>query len=175
VNEALERCGGQKMRVAMARTQTAVANAFSYEETLQPARSEQSSMRMQPLLVEQAIYGGQRAAIRWSSEYRLLLAVLQDAVACWFRYCRFRNAREQRLFQEIYSWFWEKDQNWLYAFESICEHLDLNADAIRRGLIRWRTLPPDRPASSFQMRRVRRHRKIRPLHSVDFDDEESEF
>lgn len=158
------------MRMAMAGNQAVSVNTFSYEEPLPSERAERQDGQMQPLLVDQVIYGGQRAAVRWSSEYRLLLAVLQDAVACWFRYCRFRNVREQRLFQEIHSWFWEKDQNWLYAFESICEYLDLNADAIRRGLLRWQTLPSERPTSSFQMRRVRRHRKIRPLYSVDCDD-----
>jgi hypothetical protein len=161
--------------MAMAGNQAIAANTFPYDETIQSVRTEQQEGRTQPLLVEQIVHGGQRAAIRWSSEYRLLLAVLQDAVACWFRYCRFRNTREQRLFQEIHSWFWEKDQRWLYAFESICEYLDLNADAIRRGLLRWQTLPLERPTSSFQMRRVRRHRKIRPLHEVDWDDADDEF
>lgn len=162
------------MRIAMAGNQAIAETTFPYEETLPTASAESRDGQTQPLLVEQSVYGGQRAAIRWSSEYRLLLAVLQDAVACWFRYCRFRNAREQRLFQEIRSWFWEKDQSWLYAFESICEYLDLNADAIRRGLLRWQALPSERPVSTFQMRRVRRHRKIRPLHSIDWDDADNE-
>lgn len=162
------------MRVAMERSQAAVANAFSYEESLQPARPEQSSAagaKFQPLLIEQAISGGQRAALRWSSEYRLLLAVLQDAVSCWFRYCRARGGREHRMFQEIQAWFWAKERDWLYAFESICEHLELDADAIRRGLMRWQAAPLERPISAFQMRRVRRHRKIRPLYEGDDVDE----
>jgi len=152
------------MRVAMGRSQSAVASALSYEETLQPVSPEPYSANTQLLLVEQAVYGGQRAALRWSSEYRLLLAVLQDAVACWFRYCRAHGGRERRMFQEIYNWFWDKERDWLYAFESICEHLDLDPDAIRRGLVRWQAAPLQQPMSAFQMRRVRRHRKIRPLY-----------
>jgi hypothetical protein len=35
-------------------------------------------------------------------------------------------------------------------------------------------LPSERPVSTFQMRRVRRHRKIRPLHSIDWDDADNE-
>jgi hypothetical protein len=155
----------------MGRSQSAVASALSYEETLQPVRSEQYNASTQPLLVEQVIYGGQRATLRWSSEYRLLLAVLQDAVACWFRYCRALDGREQRMFKEIYEWFWDEERDWLYAFESICEHLDLDPGAIRRGLLRWQATPLQQPMSAFQMRRVRRHRKIRPLYNVDEDEE----
>jgi hypothetical protein len=158
------------MRVAMEKTQRAVANIFADEQLSPPPRGERSDRSHQPLLVEQALCGGQRAALRWSSEYRLLLAVLQDAVACWFRYCRGCSARDQRMFQEIYAWFWAKEDDWLYGFESICEHLELNADAIRRGLLRWQTAPCEQPMSAFQMRRVRRHRKIRPLYERDEEE-----
>lgn len=158
------------MRVAMERSQSAVANALSYEDTFQGAMPRPYSGNIQSSLIEQAASGGQRAALRWSSEYRLLLAVLQDAVACWFRYCRAQSGRERRMFQEIYEWFWDQNRDWLYAFESICEYLDLDPDAIRRGLMRWKATPLQQPMSVFQMRRVRRHRKIRPLD--DSDDEE---
>jgi len=158
------------MRVAMGRSESAVASALSYEEALQPTRAEQYSVNTQAPFVEQVVYGGQRTALRWSSEYRLLLAVLQDAVACWFRYCRAHNGRERRMFQEIYDWFWDKERDWLYGFESICEHLDLDPDAIRRGLLRWQAAPLQQPMSAFQMRRVRRHRKIRPLYADDAEE-----
>jgi hypothetical protein len=74
------------------------------------------------------------------------------------------------MFQEIYEWFWDKNSDWLYAFESICEYLDLDPDAIRRGLERWQATPLQQPMSVFQMRRVRRHRKIRPLYDSDDED-----
>lgn len=159
------------MRAAMERCPSTVANALSYEETLQPVRPKQYDGNASSLLIEQVAYGGQRAALRWSSEYRLLLAVLQDAVACWFRYCHAQNGRERRMFQEIHEWFWDETCDWLYAFESICEHLDLDPDAIRRGLVRWQATPQHQPMSTFQMRRVRRHRKIRPLYEIDNEDE----
>jgi hypothetical protein len=160
------------MRVAMERSQSAVASALSYEEASQGAPPEPYTGSIQSSLIEQAACGGQRAALRWNSEYRLLLAVLQDAVTCWFRYCRAQGGRERRMFQEIYEWFWDKNRDWLYAFESICEYLDLDPDAIRRGLVRWQATPLQQPMSVFQMRRVRRHRKIRPLYD---SDEEEEF
>lgn len=159
------------MRVAMERSQLAVAGALSYGDTLQQAPTESYTRDVRSSLIEQAVSGGQRTALRWSSEYRLLLAVLQDAVACWFRYCRAQGGRERRMFQEIYEWFWDKNRDWLYAFESICEYLDLDPDAIRRGLLHWQATPLQQPLSVFQMRRVRRHRKIRPLYGSDDEEE----
>src|SRR6266404_957331 len=122
------------MRVAMARTQTAVEEAYSYEKHQEREWTQRQGASLKPLLVEQAWGESAQEAIRWNSEYRLMLAVLQDAVLCWFRYCRSRSTQERRMFQEIHAWFWDDDHHWLYAFESICEHLNLEASAIRRGL-----------------------------------------
>lgn len=161
------------MGMTVGRFQLAEAGAFTHEETLRPVYAEQVGAGVGPLFAEPVVtaLGGQKAALRWSSEYRLLLAVLQDAVACWFRYCRAQDGRDRRLFQEVYEWFWDKEDEWLYAFESICEYLDLDPDAIRRGLLRWQATPLQQPLSVFQMRRVRRHRKIRPLYDGDEDNE----
>jgi hypothetical protein len=68
---------------------------------------------------------------------RLMFAVFQDAVACWFRSRNGRTARKQRLFKETYDWFWTSNPDGLYAFENICDVLKLDPDYIRRGLMRW--------------------------------------
>lgn len=74
----------------------------------------------------------------WTGSRRLMLGVLQEALASWFRYQRTPSKRGQRLFQETRDWFWSCDRSWLYAFESICEHLDLDPSYIRGRL----TNPP---------------------------------
>ena len=71
----------------------------------------------------------------WGGTRRLLFAVLQDAVACWFRYRNTRTSHGQQLFQEIRDWFLTKNRDSLYAFENICIHLNLDADYFRRGLL----------------------------------------
>lgn len=78
----------------------------------------------------------------WTGSRRLMLGVLQDALASWFRYRRTPSKRGQRLFQETRDWLWSRDRIWLYAFESICEHLDLDPNYIRGRL----TNPPSRRA-----------------------------
>lgn len=90
----------------------------------------------------------------WHGEQRLLFAVLQDAVACWFRYHEGRSPRARRLFAETYDWFWSTDRGRLFAFERICELLDFDPDYIRRGLLRWRITPTYQEGGTAGVRRV---------------------
>ncbi|MEW6300275.1 MAG: hypothetical protein AB1671_21485 [Thermodesulfobacteriota bacterium] len=85
------------------------------------------------------------SAAHKSGAKRLLLAVLQDAVACWFRYRHAQNARGRRLFRETDAWFWATEPHSVFSFEHICAQLKLDPDYIRRGLLRWQVAPADRP------------------------------
>ena len=46
--------------------------------------------------------------------------------------------REKRLFQEAEDWILEKNSDWFFSFENICETLQLHPDYIRQGLICWK-------------------------------------
>ena len=81
----------------------------------------------------------QQSHMFWRGEQRLLLAVLQEALGCWFRYRDASTIRGRRLFSEVATWFASRDKSWLYAFEHICEFLDFEPDSIRRGLRRWKS------------------------------------
>ena len=100
--------------------------------------------RLQPLLClpEQFFPAGQQAPARWTGEQRLMFAVLQDAVACWFRYRQAQTDYGREVFREIRDCFWDPDQEWVFGFESICLHLGLNAAYCRRKLMRWDTRHP---------------------------------
>ena len=71
-------------------------------------------------------------------EKRLMLAVLEDAVATFQRYVDARNRRGQRLFREAEEWVASDDTEWPFAFENICHTLDIEPDFLRRGLARWK-------------------------------------
>lgn len=71
-------------------------------------------------------------------EERLMLAVLQDAVKCFQEYALAQYLWEKKLFQEAEDWLLEKNTNWPFSFENICETLQLNPDYIRRGLLVWK-------------------------------------
>jgi len=100
-----------------------------------------------------------RSAMQQTGEYRLLVAVLQDALSTWFRYRHARRLRERRLFQEISEWFSDKRSNWPFAFECICDYLDLDPDYIRRGLVQWQPSSPGQRFPQFQMAPVIRNRE----------------
>jgi hypothetical protein len=68
----------------------------------------------------------------------LMLAVLEDAVDSYRKYALAQDPRGQVLFYEAEAWFVSEGNAWPFAFESICDVLDLNADSIRKGLARAR-------------------------------------
>ena len=72
-------------------------------------------------------------------EKRLMLAVLEDAVAC-FQKCVFAESRRKRaLFKEAEDWFCDEDSDRVFAFENICAALKLSPAYVRKGLLRWKT------------------------------------
>ena len=71
-------------------------------------------------------------------ERRLMLAVLEDAVDSYRKHAAACDPREQACFLEAKEWFYSSDRSWLFAFENICDVLEMNADYLRSGLDRWR-------------------------------------
>ena len=94
------------------------------------------SQFVEVFLPEQLFVPALESAAVWTGERRLLLAVLQEAVHTFLTYRDVVTQRRQRLFHEVQAWFWSEQSDWLYAFESICSHLHLDPDYIRRGLQR---------------------------------------
>jgi hypothetical protein len=71
-------------------------------------------------------------------EKRLMLAVLEDAVGTFQKYCGTSTRRARRLFTEAEEWFASDDMEWPFAFASIAQALGLEPEYVRRGLRRWR-------------------------------------
>ncbi len=67
-------------------------------------------------------------------ERLLMLAVLENAVTCYRRYARTHGAEARRWFQEADEWLHSDDRTGLYAFETICDALDIHPDWVRRNL-----------------------------------------
>lgn len=105
-------------------------------------------------------------------EEKLMLAVLQDAVECFQVYVLAETQREKRLFQEAEDWILEKDSEWLFSFENICEVLQLHPDYIRQGLLCWKeakrkTHPlQDRTASAKVAKVAATHTPVRLFKSA---------
>jgi hypothetical protein len=71
-------------------------------------------------------------------EEGLMLAVLENAIEYFQKYVVGQSEREKRLFKEAEEWILEKDSDWFFSFENICETLGLYPDYIRQGLMRWK-------------------------------------
>ena len=71
-------------------------------------------------------------------EKRLMLAVLESAVATYQKHVLATSRRGRRLFAESEAWVTVAHDGWVFSFENICAALRLDADFVRLGLCRWR-------------------------------------
>jgi hypothetical protein len=67
-----------------------------------------------------------------------MLAVLEDAIACFQKYVFAKDGKGKMLFQEAEEWFQEKGGDWLFSFSNVCETLGFNPDYLRQGLAQWK-------------------------------------
>ncbi len=68
-------------------------------------------------------------------EKRLMLAILQDAVACLEKGFFRPSQRCSRPASEVVQWMTRRDRTWLFSFENICDNLNLDAEALRQQLL----------------------------------------
>ncbi len=71
-------------------------------------------------------------------EEKLMLAVLSDAIEQFQKHVLSKDERGKKLFRKVEEWFLEKDGDYVFSFENICETLELHPDYIRQGLMSWK-------------------------------------
>lgn len=71
-------------------------------------------------------------------EIRLMLAVMEDAVASIQRFATCPSGSSRRDFLEAVEWVDSTDRSWPYSFENVCGALSLEPETVRRGLRPWR-------------------------------------
>ncbi len=71
-------------------------------------------------------------------EEELMLAVLEDAVACFQKYLFARDSKGKGLFRDAEEWISEESSDYLFSFDNICEVFGLNPPYVREGLARWK-------------------------------------
>lgn len=71
-------------------------------------------------------------------EKKLMLAVLEDAVACFRNGLHARDHRRKELFKDSEAWIREENVDWLFSFEHICDILGVDARSIRNELLKWK-------------------------------------
>lgn len=67
-------------------------------------------------------------------EKALLVAILEDAIDTYRKYRGARDRLGKDQFREAEEWLIGGGDDWIFAFDSVCELLDLDPSYIRRGL-----------------------------------------
>jgi hypothetical protein len=73
-----------------------------------------------------------------TGEQRLMCAVIEDAVDSYLKHAAAIRPEHQDRFAEAEAWIESADRSWLYAFETICDYLGLDAGYLRDGLRRYK-------------------------------------
>ena len=90
------------------------------------------------VLLPSQFFAAMRKRVPQEPEYRLIVAVLEDAIDCYQKHLRARDPKMRQLFDDAAEWIGSDDRKWPYSFVSICEILSLNPGYVRRGLDAWR-------------------------------------
>jgi hypothetical protein len=132
------------------RTRTAIA-------VHQSTASDPDTFRVElapDLLLPAQFNAGVRNDASVRPDKRLMLAVLEAAVADFQRYITAPGRDSQRLFSEAETWFESEDTAWPYSFVNSCQALGLEATYLRAGLRRWAHQARTRARSDERMMRL---------------------
>lgn len=71
-------------------------------------------------------------------EKRLLVAILEDAINCFYDNVAAESGKRKKLFDDAEEWILEERTDWIFSFRNVCELLGLSAEYLRGGLMRWK-------------------------------------
>jgi hypothetical protein len=109
---------------------------MSYETGLSMEERVTSLFQPDTLLPEQYLDTFRRK-LHLEPEKKLMLALLEDAIACYQKYLFARDSKGKALFEEAEEWVRQPGGS-VFAFDSVCELLGLNPDYLRRGMAEWK-------------------------------------
>lgn len=109
----------------------------SYDTGLSMEERVTSLFQPDTLLPEQYLDTFRRK-LHLEPEKKLMLAILEDAIACYQKYLFARDSKGKALFEDAEQWIEEVSGVGIFAFDSVCETLGLNPDYLRRGIAEWK-------------------------------------
>ena len=99
-------------------------------------------------------------------EFKLMFAVLEDAIRCYLNHMNARTRQRRILFYEVRDWMNSNHGKGLFAYETLCEALGVDGERLRGSLEQHRreNLRGRMPAPQHLLRMPRlRPRLRRPL------------
>jgi hypothetical protein len=70
-------------------------------------------------------------------EKSLMLAILEDAIGCFQAYIDSQSPKGKKLFEEARDWIFDRNDEWIFSFQNICEVFGQDPDYLRMGLLKW--------------------------------------
>ena len=92
------------------------------------------------ILVPSQFFDRRQAEGSAQPEKRLMLAVMEEAIATFQKSVPGANRRQRRLLRETEEWIQSGDTSWPFSFENICAALSIESDYLRSGLLNWKTV-----------------------------------
>ncbi len=109
--------------------------ALARKDEVSPSVEERVASLFEPdILLSAQYFKIFRNKSQLEPEKRLMLAVLEDAIACFKNYVFAKDTKGKALFREAEDWILEENSDWLFSFENICEVLGFNPNYVRQGL-----------------------------------------
>lgn len=136
---------------------------MSYDTGLSMEERVTSLFQPDTLMPEQYLETFRRK-LHLEPEKKLLLAVLEDAIACFQKYLFAKDGKGKILFLEAEEWILDGDTDWLFSFANVCDLLSFEPNYLRDGLIRWKAqkLESHSKAKVYQLA-VRTNRRKRQV------------
>src|SRR5262245_16480184 len=110
---------------------------MGYDQGLSMEERVSSLFQPDTLLPEQFLETFRRK-LHLEPEKKLMLAILEDGIACFQKYLFARDGKGKALFREAEAWVEEKGGETVFSFDSVCESLGLDPDYLRRGVTTWK-------------------------------------
>jgi hypothetical protein len=97
---------------------------------------DRNSLKVDPVATDQ-FFGDLKNFAPLKPERELMVAVLADAIECYWKYSSSRDGTGIKLYQEATDWIFAEDEEQPFSFLNICEALKFDPGYIRRGLRDW--------------------------------------
>jgi hypothetical protein len=111
-----------------------MTNVISIVNETNPLEGEFS--QLQAVLPLQ-FYGARRGTSEVEPLWRLMVAMLVDAVRCFQTKFERRQPGMRQEFAEVRSWIFSDEDDGPFSFRAICDALEVDAETLRKGLVRW--------------------------------------
>jgi hypothetical protein len=82
-------------------------------------------------------YGARRGISETEPVQRLMIAMLVDAVRCFQTKFEARRPGMRQEFAEVRSWIFSDRDDGPFTFRAVCDELEVDPEALRKGLLRW--------------------------------------